>query len=109
MENQKRNCVEVIDAILAVVPPEKTEFIQMLKLVRNDAQGKPAEDTFQWQHLMVVVGGYIAPPFTNDWQIEVLSIITTAPVAELKAGIAKEEAFIAKKKAAEEAKAAEQK
>jgi hypothetical protein len=114
----KRNCVEVIDAMLVHIPSENTEFITMLNSVRKDAQYKAPEETIQWQHLTVTVGSFVIPPFTKDWELEVLSLLTTVPVAELKAGIATEDAATkanneakaaAEAKAVEEAKAAEQK
>lgn len=83
MEEQRRNCVEVIKNMITFIPKEKEQFIKDLEWNLEDASYKAPEETIQWQRTMETLQKHIPTPF-EDWEFEILSEFTTRTVEELK-------------------------
>lgn len=80
---ERRNCVEVIDKILALVPEGEMEFIIDLKWNREDASYKAPEEVLQWQRTAETLRKHIPMP-KLDWHFEILSLFIKKPIEEIK-------------------------
>jgi hypothetical protein len=69
-----RNIGEVIDKIIALIPPEETDFIHDLDGVMDSIRYSPPENIgMWWNELSRVIGDYLPPSLgeCNDWQMKV--------------------------------------
>lgn len=78
-----RNCAEVIDKMLKIIPVGHVDLIEDLKLNQDDASYKAPEQTIQWKRTMETLMKHIPAP-ANKWEFEILSVFTTRSIAELK-------------------------
>ena len=71
-----RDIVKVIEACLAVVPPEQTELKRRLEYVLNDAGYRPPEGmSLSWGKLAAVLTDQIGEP-SEDWQRRISDIVS---------------------------------
>lgn len=74
--NTDRSIQDVIDAMVAVIPADKSDFLQRLQWIKNDAGFKAPElMRVSWEHLANAVNEFIPYPPVEDWQKQVVSIL----------------------------------
>lgn len=83
MSSGRRNCQEVIEQMLALIPADCTGLIKSLESDFNYAKYRAPEETSQWDKVYLSLRNYIPTPIA-DWQFEVLSVFTTRSVNDLK-------------------------
>ena len=76
---ERRDCCEVITKMLDTIPEEKTELIKDLQFNFENA----GYEAMQWQKTMQTLMRHIPVP-TADWEFEMLSILTTKSIEEVK-------------------------
>jgi hypothetical protein len=76
---ERRDCCEVITKMLDTIPEEKTELIKDLQSNFENA----GYNTMQWQRTVQTLTKHIPVP-TEDWEFEMLSILTTKSIEEIK-------------------------
>ena len=80
---KRRNCTEVISAMLEKIPESEKLLISDLEWNLEDASYKAPEEVIQWERTMETLQKHIPAP-TEDWHFEVLSIFTTHSIDTLK-------------------------
>lgn len=86
-----RNIVEIIDQVIALIP-EDVEDREGLMSELADVQAAapyaaPEIQYMMWQRLAVTLNIAFGFPPKEDWQWDIASLVTTLPVAELKAQV----------------------
>lgn len=87
MKNERRNCCDVIQQILNIVPEEEISLIKSLKWCLEDASFKAPEETIQWQRTYDAINDYLInkkESTPEEWEYKMLSIFSTKSVKELK-------------------------
>jgi predicted RNA-binding protein with RPS1 domain len=80
---ERRNCVEVINKMLKVIPETEVQIICALENNKIDASYKAPEETIQWERTAQTLQFYIRKP-NKDWHWKVLSIFSTKSIEEVK-------------------------
>lgn len=84
---ERRNCCQVINKMMELVPKDRADFIKDLEWNFEDASYKAPEETLQWQRTMRTLQKHIPMP-KQDWEFEVLHIFTTKSIEQIKQEIA---------------------
>lgn len=79
----RRDCQSVILQIKDKIPESKVELLKDLQWNFEDAAYKAPEETLQWERTAMTLQKHIPKPIEN-WEFEVISIFTVAPIEELR-------------------------
>lgn len=81
---ERRNCQLVILDMIEKIPKTEKQLIKDLVWNLNDAGYKAPEGTLQWQRTHQTLVKHIGDNPSFGWQWEILSIISTKSIEELK-------------------------
>ena len=71
-----RNLVELLDVLIAQIPPQRTMFIKDLKHCQVQAAYSPPELMDVWNYAGEIINDYIKYPLEDDWENELIDIWT---------------------------------
>ena len=85
---KRRNCLEVIEQMLQIIPLDERLFRSALEWNKADSFYTPPEETIQWERTGSTLRNYIPVP-KKEWEFQILSIFSTIPIEELKESLKK--------------------
>lgn len=78
----RRNCSEIIEKMLALIPEDKKEFIKALEWNLEDSKYKAPDETLQWRRTAETLGKFILNP-KEEWEFKIVAIFTNESVEQV--------------------------